>query len=283
MKKFKQLILNVLPLFSLLLYTFILLFLIESFSRGGILITFQYIKGNFNTYIYNSLIILLTLLPFILLKKRIFYISFISIVWILLALVNNILLTLRGTPLTGSDFGMIKNAIELIPKYLSISSIIIISLLLLLLVVCFALMYIKINKSKVNYYITIPLIIGYIFIFPKITNYAESQNIVSRNFWDLCGQYSANGFPYSFLYSISNSGISKPDNYSKDTMTSINEFLENVIYNGDYYIQPVISSINESSSTLDSNSNNYPEIDMLPNIIFVQLESFIDPTWIEDI
>ena len=80
MKKFKQLILNVLPLFSLLLYTFILLFLIESFSRGGILITFQYIKGNFNTYIYNSLIILLTLLPFILLKKRIFYISFISII-----------------------------------------------------------------------------------------------------------------------------------------------------------------------------------------------------------
>ena len=147
MKKYKQIFLKVLPLFLFLLYSPILLFLIESFSRGGILITFEYVKESFNTFIYNSSIILLSLLPFILLRKRIFYISLISLVWIFLGIGNNVLLNLRGTPLTGSDFGMIKNAIELVPLYFSNFSILIISLLLILVIISFSLMYIKVTKS----------------------------------------------------------------------------------------------------------------------------------------
>lgn len=279
MKKSKEILLKILLITLFVIYSITLLFIVESFSRGGIIVTFNYMKQNLNTFIYNASIILLTLLPFILLKKRIFYILLGSLIWILLGLGNNILLNLRGTPLTGSDFGMIRTAIELIPNYVSKNLIIGISLILLLLILSFVIMYFKIKKSEVNYYISIPLVVLYILIFPTITNYVKSKNIVTTNFWDLCGQYSTYGFPYSLLHSIFNSGISKPDNYSKDTMASIEDNLMNESSVASFNLIEDENLLNESLI----NSSNYNNEDMLPNIIFVQLESFMDPTWIKDI
>lgn len=126
MEKIKKFLFPILKLILFILYAFILTFLIESFSRGGIPASYEYLKENFNAFLYNSCVVLLTLTTLLILKKRIFYITLGSMIWIILGIANFTLLTLRGTPLTGSDFGMIKNGIELIPKYLSLTSLILI-------------------------------------------------------------------------------------------------------------------------------------------------------------
>lgn len=278
MKKKQKFIFTILKLILFILYAPILNFLIESFSRGGIAIAYEYFQENFSAFFYNSSIVLLTLTPLLIFKKRIFYIALGSIIWILLGITNFILLTFRGTPLTSSDFGMIKNGMELIPKYFSLTSLIIMFIVVIGLIVAFVIFYIKTPKEKINYYITIPLILTYFFFFPNITNYVTSKNIVSGNFWDIVWQYSSYGFPYSFLYSVCNSGISKPDNYSEENMALVNNTLENIALDNNSIAKSVMSLdytlTNDDKNINDSNN---------PNIIIVQLESFLDPLWIEDI
>ena len=48
-----------------------------------------------------------------------FYYSVISAIWIIAATGNNIVLSLRGTPLTGSDLKLIKSGLKLINNYMS--------------------------------------------------------------------------------------------------------------------------------------------------------------------
>lgn len=72
--KSKQILFKIIQVSILLLFSNFLLFIIESISRGGVSISFIYLRENFDTFFYNSLIALLTLSPFVFLKKRIFYI-----------------------------------------------------------------------------------------------------------------------------------------------------------------------------------------------------------------
>lgn len=283
MDKLKKYVYFLLKLFLFISYVFILTFLIESFSRGGILISYEYLNQHLNTFTYNCSIILLTLTPLLILKKRIFYISLVSTFWLILGFTNFILLKFRGTPLTGSDFTMIKTGIDLIPKYMSTSSIVALILFIIVLITVFIFLYIKCPKKKINYFITIPLIITYILIFPNITTYVTSKNIISKNFWDIVSQYSSYGFPYSFLYSVCNSGINKPNNYSENTIKSVNKTLEDLSLNAD-----LNSKYASNSNNPLVNVNNYDDYSEYcknnnPNIIIVQLESFIDPLWIKDV
>lgn len=280
--KSKQILFKIIQVSILLLFSNFLLFIIESISRGGVSISFIYLRENFDTFFYNSLIALLTLSPFVFLKKRIFYIGLASISWILLAIGNNVLLTLRGTPLTGSDFGMIKNAIELIPKYFSTFSLILIAILIIALIVSLIFLYIKLSKSKINYYIALPLVACYVLMFPNITEYALDNNIVTKNFWDICEQYSTYGFPYSFLYSVFNSGINKPDGYSKDTILNIKDTVENLSLNNNNS-KLTFNTLDSTLVNVTKNESNYDNNLIKPNIIIVQLESFMDPLWIKDV
>ena len=79
------------------------------------------------SYLKNTiaiLIILLTLSLTLLVKKKIFAYSLISMLWICISIGNSILLKLRGTPLTGNDFRLIKSGLKIIDTYLTKKNII---------------------------------------------------------------------------------------------------------------------------------------------------------------
>lgn len=290
MLNFKNLGKKLLFIVLFIFYVFLLLFAIETCSRGSIYETWLYFTNDFRKVTFNLLILLLTLSPFLLLRKYIFYIILISVIWIFLSIGNYILLSLRGTPLTGADFGMISNGLELIPKYLSTPLIILLIVALLGIVGLLFFAYIKLPIKKVKYAVSIPLVIGFVLIFPEITNYSLKNNIISKNFWDICGGYSEYGFPYSFLNSVVNNGISKPENYSENTMNSLVQELENQTSEELQLVQAsAIKNVKATSSDVSDDYNDIKSINSYkeslsnPNIIIVQLESFIDPTWIQGI
>ena len=95
MEKIKKFLFPILKLILFILYAFILTFLIESFSRGGISASYEYLKENFNAFLYNSCVVLLTLTTLLILKKRIFYITLGSMIWIILGIANFTLLYLH--------------------------------------------------------------------------------------------------------------------------------------------------------------------------------------------
>ena len=146
-KKFinKQSVLNVL-LFAV--YSLLLVFVIEWFSRGSIEAAYSFFRHFFKIFLYNTLIVSVTLSPCFLFKRRLFAFSLVSLVWIVLGIANNFLIKFRETPLTFADLGMMKNAIELSDQYLSKGAMILIASLFIIIFGLLIFIFIKSKKVK---------------------------------------------------------------------------------------------------------------------------------------
>lgn len=101
-------------------------------------------------------------------------------------------------------------------------------------------------------------LIGIVFCFGitgLITNLAINKRVVSNYFGNIAFAYQDYGFPYCFSASVFNTGISQPNNYSKETIEQIS---------------------NDGKITEATTGRKE-----MPNIIFIQLESFFDPSEVE--
>lgn len=264
-----------------ILYSLILVFLVECFSRGNINASFNFFRHFFKIFLYNSLIVGFTLSPCFLFKKRVFAFSLVSLTWIILGIANNLVIKFRETPLTFSDLGMIQNALELSNQYLSKSSIILIILLFIVVISILSFLFFKCKKYKIKYIRNITSLLIFFALFKILLNYGLDNDIISKNFWDITGGYNQYGFSYSFYNSAVNNGMSKPNGYSKNTIEGIKNELD------------ILTAENSNNKTLtssaiieDNSSNKEVNSDtsiIKPNIIIVQLESFINPNWITDI
>ena len=264
-----------------ILYSLILVFLVECFSRGNINASFNFFRHFFKIFLYNSLIVGFTLSPCFLFKKRVFAFSLVSLTWIILGIANNLVIKFRETPLTFSDLGMIQNALELSKQYLSKSSIILIILLFIGVISTLSFLFFKCKKYKIKYIRNITSLLIFFALFKILLNYGLDNDIISKNFWDITGGYNQYGFSYSFYNSAVNNGMSKPNGYSKNTIACIKNELD------------ILTAENSNNKTLTSSAiikdnSSIKEINsdtsiIKPNIIIVQLESFINPNWITDI
>lgn len=255
---------------SFLIFIFILTFLMDVMLRGEISDSWNYINQYSSRFLFNISIVLLTFTPIFLFKKRYFYISLITTIWLILSIANSVILNLRGTPLTGGDLKMIKSGLSIAKQYLTFFNILCICLLIIVLLVSLVIIYIKSPKIKVNYKIVIPSILIYGLAFSQILNFVLDKGIVTTNFFDIRARYMDYGFSYSFLNSIVNNGVKKPTSYSKSSMGDLEYAL------GD------TDSVSSFASTIDAN-NSGSQTNIEPNIIMIQLESFIDPLWIKTI
>ena len=258
------------PTIILILISLLLTVIVDSISRGSIYESLNFIKNRHMTFLFNSTIVLITLSITLLTKRKIFSYSIISSIWIISAISNNVIVNLRGTPLTGNDLRLIKSGLKLINNYLSNKEIISIILLLFILIVLLILIFIFAPKSKlkINYFLSFGLITIIFLIYKLFNGFAVNSSIVSNNFWDLEAVYSENGFIYCFSTTLINNGVSEPDSYSENFMESIYYTLEDSL----------VSSSNNLSVTNLSNDEKE-----LPNILMIQLESFFDPTLIESV
>ena len=264
-----------------ILYSLILVFLVECFSRGNINASFNFFRHFFKIFLYNSLIVGFTLSPCFLFKKRVFAFSLVSLTWIILGIANNLVIKFREAPLTFSDLGMIQNALELSKQYLSKSSIILIILLFIGVISTLSFLFFKCKKYKIKYIRNITSLLIFFALFKILLNYGLDNDIISKNFWDITGGYNQYGFSYSFYNSAVNNGMSKPNGYSKNTIACIKNELD------------ILTAENSNNKTLTSSAiikdnSSIKEINsdtsiIKPNIIIVQLESFINPNWITDI
>ena len=66
-----------------------------------------FLIGSPYVFICNAFIVMMTLSFTLLLRKRIFWISVISVMWIILGVTNGVLVATRVTPLTASDYGQV--------------------------------------------------------------------------------------------------------------------------------------------------------------------------------
>lgn len=251
------------PISILILVSLLLAFVVDSISRGSISESINFISNKGITFLFNALIILLTLSITLLTKRKMFCYSIISAIWIIAATANNIILNLRGTPLTGSDLKLIKSGLKLINNYMSKEEIlsILAVLFFILILLVFIFIFAPKTKFKINYFLSIGMIFVIFIVYKVCNSLALSSSIISNNFWDLDAVYKENGFTYCFSTTLLNNGVSEPESYSQDS-------IESIVY-----------SLEDSKTTANALSSDieYSSDEKLPNIIMLQLESFFDP------
>ena len=242
-------------------YSLILELVVECFNRRGIMgIAFPFMHPVI--FIYNTLIIMTTMTIALFFTRRIFAYCVISVVWIGLSLTNFIILSSRKTPFTAMDFYLIKDAIKVAGLYVSIVQIILIALLVIAVITGLVFLWRKapkievtIKKTKFYAYAGVQLVLVFLAAYGMGMTLLFTGTVESH-YGNLAQAYKKYGFSHCFVSSVLDRGIKKSGEYSEEYMESLKKDLDDV----------------------EPEAN-----DKTPNIIFVQLESFFDPTHVKGI
>lgn len=185
----------------------------------------------------------------LLVPKRNFVWLCITVVIVGLAVTNSILLCFRITPLAATDIALLTSVFEIMGIYLAVWQIIL--LVLLVLVVIVGLIYLGIRMKKQVYHPLLAVCNAVISILAVVLmiHIGDARGWLQTEFANLPDAYADNGFVYCFTRSLFDRGISKPDTYDEDTVDNILE---------------------------DMKKQTTNEVEEKPNIIFIQLESFMD-------
>lgn len=274
---------SILKVLLFILYSLLLVFVIEWLSRGSIEAAYNFLRHFFKIFLYNVLIVSVTLSPCFLFRRRLFAFSLGSLIWIVLGIANNCLISFRETPLTFADLGMMKSALELSDQYLSKGYIILIISSFVALILILSFVFFKCKKVKVRYFRNISFLFIFLLTFTYLLNYGLKTNIISKNFWDIAGGYEHYGFSYSFFNSAINTGIHKPNGYSKNTIADIKDELSLLSAESSTTVSLRTEQEVNDNSSIETSAPDNSNSTVKPNIILVQLESFINPNWITDI
>lgn len=259
-------------LITLFIWAFILNFAIEEIARkqlGGFLFLFQHPL----VFTYNALIIFATLSISILFKKRRFFIVMVSSIWAAIGITNGIILIERMTPFTVKDFAALGDAATILTNYFSTLQLVLIASAIILAVVGIVFLWIKSPKDekygrfKKNIIVFILICTG---TFGATVGLVKA-NVLATFFGNLAYAYSDYGIPYCFINTWLNTGIQRPLGYSQDSISDIvkkNNLAETP--------GAKIVKINKEDYSKEASKEN-------PNIIFLQLESFVDPMLFKNI
>ena len=245
----------------------ILDFALEALGRRSLVGAFRYSAAHPVMFFYNALIILFTLSLCMVFRKRLMALFFLTMVWVGLGVANCVVLGYRSSPLSAIDFTIVKSAIGLFTIYLSLPQIILIAVGGVAFIGLMVLLCVKCPKCRVEYHKTLGCIavLGISLLAANLL--ATELDAIDYSSGELADAYGSYGFAYCFTRSLVSQGIKRPDDYSDDALDSLKESLA----------EEEETTPPESLPTVpDDEPEPDEEPGIRPNIIFVQLESFLD-------
>lgn len=234
----------------------LLYLVIESISRHSLWQGISYMTSKPWVFLYNTFLVFLPFTLAYLVRRRVFLRTLIGLLWFILGCVNGVLLSSRVTPFTGPDLKLIGDALRVLNKYLSPVMVVVVIILLIIAALVLIWMFFKAPKykGKLRYPVNIALVVCIALAFWGTTNLALQKRVLSNYFGNIAFAYEDYGYPYCLATTVFNTGISQPNGYSEELM--------------DYIVESE-GEIQETDS------------DQKTNIIFLQLESFFDPTLVD--
>lgn len=239
------------------LWACLLNLMIEAISRHSLLTAWSFMTGSPAVFLYNAFMIFITFSLVYLVKRRVFTRIILSVLWLTLGVTNGYMLLKRVTPFNAQDIKAAREGLSLFTNYFS-------PMEMILLVIGFGavLLWVTAMWRRGGQYMgqmhRIRALFGVVIccvLYGVVTNYVIDKRIVSTYFGNIAFAYEDYGVPYCFTASVFNTGISQPNGYTKKKIEEIGE-----------------------GGKLTSSSR---ESDILPNVIFVQMESFFDTNEVE--
>ena len=235
----------------------VLTFIVEVISRRDVLSAFSFIENHTWAYLYNAFIVFASLSLVYLFRCRAQLRLLISGLWIFLGTVNGLILSNRVTPFSYTDFKMLPDlfAMQNTNYFTAEEATIVVSVIaaFIIFLVLFFLKGPKYQGKRHNIAGSIAIAALLLIGIPITTQAAQSSNIVASYFSHIAQGYADYGFVYGFSTSVVGRGMSKPDDYTKDTIDTI---------------EAQVAASKEKTTVTAGNE---------PNIICILLESFIDP------
>lgn len=233
-------------------WAILLNYIIEAMSRHSLMAAWEYSRVSTKAFLYNAFMIFVTFSIVYLFRRRVFCRIILSCLWLVLGIVNGIMLSRRVTPFNAQDLKTVAEGLSLFSNYFNSEELTALGIGAVLLVLLLIHLWRAAGKfaGKINYLLSLGIVAGSFGAYGVLTDYVIENRIVSTYFANIAFAYQDYGLPYCFAASVFDTGISKLNGYTRDLMAEISED----------------GAIVESSS----------EAEVLPNVIFVQLESFFD-------
>lgn len=236
------------------LAAFLLVFVIEWCSRRSFTSALGFLLNSPAIYFFNALLVFVSFMPAYIVHRRTMVRVGIGLVWFALGVINGCVLSQRVTPFNFADVSLIGDLLTMkSSKYFTFAQEItaIVALVVALLILGWLFFKGPRFRGKINWLFNLILTILCVAAMPLVMKAAIHAGIMTGYFGNLAQGFQEYGFVYSFTCSVVDRGISEDENYSEEAITAIN------------------ASVNVGKTKLDSNE--------APNVIFVQLESFVDP------
>lgn len=227
---------------------------IESLNRKSVFSAFSYMVDKPFLFMFNVLIIMLTLSVAMYFKREIFVLTLMSVVWLLFGVINFVILHFRVTPFSAVDFTLISSAISVSGHYLTAFNVMMIFFAIAILVISLICLFKRTpcfqkNTTKKAYMLSTLVILTLAAGIVVMHKSSTSVQALAENYTNISEAYENYGFVYCFANSIIDTGIKKPENYSEESMAQIKD------------------SIRDTGT-------DEPEVK--PDIVMIQLESFFD-------
>ncbi|MBR6444103.1 MAG: LTA synthase family protein [Firmicutes bacterium] len=236
---------------------------IETLARHSLIAGLKFMATSPLVFLFNTLIIFATYSVGLLIRRQVFWIAVISFIWIMLGVANGIILLNRMTPLTVADFSVMNDGLTLVTNYLSKGLIALIAGAVIIVLAVFVFLFIKGPKTeKVVYKKAVAAVLCVALVLAGAYQIGTRTGVMGTYFVNLAYAYRDYGVPYCFLSSWLDKGIDKPHGYSEESIKGLfdkGELSEDGTYKPE-----------KKAEATDK-----------PNIIFLQLESFMDPTVVE--
>ncbi len=242
-----------LPFYFLL--ALVLTVTVECLARHSVIGGFAFIFASPLAFLTNYGIILLTLLPALLFRHRVAATILLVLPWLTLGITDCILLLFRVTPLSAVDLTLITSVASIITVYLKAWQVVLVIGLLVGAVAGVVILFFKsprFDRRLKLFAIAYPTTAAALVLIIAC-GFGVGQ--LSDHFPNLTNAYSDYGFTYCFSMSVVDKGVDKPDGYDSDAITDL----------------------------LDDLIPNEPSPEIAPNVIFVQMESFFDPNYVEGV
>ncbi|MCI8638426.1 MAG: sulfatase-like hydrolase/transferase [Coprococcus sp.] len=231
-------------------------FIIEALSRHSPVAAWNYMTRTPLVFLYNAFLIFITFTVVYLVKRRVFARIIISVIWLFLGVCNGIMLLKRVTPFNAQDLKTFTEGLSLFTNYFSPFELIMIVVGVAGVVIWSVAMWHLGGQFQGKMHRVLALF-GVLACFGAsslVTRLAVDNRVVSTYFGNIAFAYQDYGLPYCFAASLFNTGISQPNEYKEGTIKGL-----------------IGGNLTESSSDTKE----------MPNVVFVQLESFFDTTEFE--
>ena len=235
----------------------VLTFAIEVISRRDFLSTISFLHNHTLAYLYNAFIVFASLSIVYLFRCRAQLRVLISGLWLFLGTINGLILSNRVTPFSYTDLKCISDLFAMQnTNYFTAEEATLVVGVVVAFFVFLGFFFAKGPKYQgKRHFVLGPVSIAALLLvgLPITTQAAQGSNILASYFSNIAQGYADYGFVYGFSTSVVGRGMSKPDDYSEETVDAI---------------ETLVNSSKEQT-TVSKGSE--------PNIICVLLESFADP------